>query len=175
VFRTRSSSRLLFSRLLFQLVPAVAVSAVGIALLNRLAEPADVAPPVPAAVDTAITAEMVFTPTQRAAAEPQPEAAPNRARPAPAKPAKAVASAPPVHHEVAVAALPPPPPVVLHDPEPPVARAENPAMAKLRGFATAVQRIPGRTLSTVASWFDRPEPIRPPADVPAQNLLNASM
>jgi outer membrane biosynthesis protein TonB len=155
----------LFSKLLFQLVPAVVVAITGIVLLSSLNEPVPPAAPTGAA-DTAITTEAVFTPTPKA---PEPEQKVAHAKPKPAaanaaRPHKVVASEPAPEEEAAA-----PLPIV------PVAEAPQPAAAetassgivdKMRGVTASVQALPQRAYSKMASWFAPSEPLRPPADVP---------
>jgi hypothetical protein len=168
-------------------VPAVVVSTAGVLLLSNIgSEPAGVTPP--AAVDQAITAEMVFTPTPHPAVEATHTLAP-QAKPKPHAVRKvATAELVPTRqegyqesHQDEVAAAPL---SITPQPESPAtvaaASGGNPVMAKmlmakLRSARNTILTMPQRAYSRMTGWFSDGEPPRPPADVPVQNLLNASM
>jgi hypothetical protein len=165
VFRTYP----LLTKLLTQLAPAVAVTAVGILMLSNLSKPVDVAPAGPA--ESAITTEAVFTPLpQRAADNEQSQAKPSgTAARAAAKPKATTAPARKLA-SIEPAPLPEPvsPPLQIVPPEPP---RDATMMGKLRGVGTTVRQMPQRAYATVTGWFAETEPPRPPAPVPTGNFL----
>jgi hypothetical protein len=158
----------LFSKLLFQLVPAVVVTVMGVVLLSSLNEPVPPATPT-AAADTAITAEAVFTPTPKAL-EPEQKVAHAKPKPAAAttaRPHKVAAGEPMPAQPAEVAAAPLPIVPVAEAPQPAAAEtASSSVMGKLRGVTASAQALPQRVYSRMASWFAPSEPLRPPADVP---------
>jgi len=173
------STNPLYSKLIYQLAPAAVVSAVGIVLLSSLAKPVS-APPQATPVATAVKTEAVFTPTPRPA-EPaqrteqvaeQPAVTRSAAKPKP-QPRKIAAAELPAPRQPDVEAVPLPiaPPVAR--PAPPA--TDNSMLGRLRGVTATVTGIPQRAYSKVSGWFAREQPPRPPADIPAQNLIKASM
>lgn len=185
MFRNLPQAARPMPRLLYQLLPAVFVTAVGALLLSNLAKTPNTTS-VAAPVDTAITAEAVFKITPREV----------EAEPSEVKPAKAAAARGPVKtggtNHVAqsrkaatepvamrqAASAPAPLSIVPVAEQPlPVAAAtpeeENTVASRLRNATTTVQRIPQWAARSVAGWFSESAPPRPPAEVPAQNFQAA--
>jgi hypothetical protein len=178
------STNPLYSKLVYQLAPAALVSAVGIVLLSSLARPVST-PPQATPVATAVKTEAVFTPTPRSAepaqlteqAADQPATAvaakgAAKPKPQPRKVAAAEAAAP-RQPDVTAVPLPVAAPVAQASPAPPA--PDRSMMARLRGVTAVVTSIPQQTYSKVTGWFAHEEPPRPPADIPAQDLIKASM
>jgi hypothetical protein len=168
------------SKLVYQLAPAALVTTIGIVLLSSLAKPVS-APPQSTPVATAMKTEAVFTPTPRPAepaqiAEQPAAAVATRAAKSKPQPRKVAATELPELRQPATAATPLPiaPPA---SPQPAVAPADNDRtmIGRLRGVTATVTSIPQRAYSEVTGWFANEEPPRPPADIPAQNLIKASM
>lgn len=173
------STNPLVSKLVYQLAPAALVTTVGIVLLSSLARPVS-APPQATPVAAATKTEAVFTPTPRPA-EPaqiaeQPAAAARAAtRQKPQQRKVAAIELPASRQSAAVAApLPIAPPAT---PQLAAAPANNDrtVMGRLRGVTASVTSIPRRAYSKVTGWFAYEEPPRPPAEIPAQDLIKASM
>jgi hypothetical protein len=158
----------LFSRLAYQLVPAVLVTAVGVLALSSLTRTPD-APPVAAPTQTAITTEAVFTATPREVEAPPAKIA---ARPT-VKPVAAIgAPLPPRKPEPAqrqMASAPAPLPTVQIA-EPPQVAATAPSdtsmMGRLRSATASVTQVPQWAARSVAGWIQDSAPPRPPAAVP---------
>lgn len=180
MLRTHPLVARLLPRLAYQLVPAALVTTLGVLLLSNLAKAPDGAPATPP-VQTAINAEAVFKIVPReagqtslhhpalshAAANPKPLAA-NIATPS------RKAANEPVPRQVA--SLPAPLPIVQIPEQPQPAAApslDNTMMGKLRSATATVQQIPQWATRSVAGWFARAIPPRPPAPVPMQNFQAA--
>jgi hypothetical protein len=174
-------------RLACQLVPAVAVSAVVLALLVDRAEPPATATVVPQIVPARADMIIEVVRDERLAAVRQPAAEPAipdapkrvaakqpRLNPPP-KPPKPATDDRAMRETAAIAAeaasLAPPqslaPPALADD--------EHFVVARLRDTAATIRRMPARIGSTVAGWFEEGAPPRPPADVPERNFVNAAM
>jgi hypothetical protein len=175
----------LLPRLVYQLVPAVLVTAVGVLLLSNVAKVSDSAPTA-APVETAINTEAVFRIVPREPAEPEakPEAKNVAASRPAANPKPSGANTSPARKPVnepatrQVASVPAPLPIVPITEQPtqpaPPPSEEKGVMAKLRGATAAVQRLPQWAASSVAGWFSESAPPRPPEPVPVQDF-QASM
>ena len=178
-------------RLIFQLVPAVIVSAVGIVLLGSLAKVPDPAPVAAPAV-TVIQAEATvrIVPRQTADAEadwaPDPDASPAKAAaPRAAKP-KTAAANPPTQQQRKIAAVEPAPPAPAEPPAAPQPSAANTSAAPAassgdnfvvtgwRRVTTAAERLSQRLLPP-SEWFEKSPPPRPPAPIPERNFTNAAL
>jgi len=169
----------LLPRLATQLVPAALVTVVGALVLGNLARTSESTPTAAAPVQTAITAEAVFTATPREAAAPPVETPAATPRPmlaakpttTPTPPRKLdpaprqVASAPVTLPTVEVIE---PPKVAAAEPQP-----DPSMMGRLRSATASVIQAPRWAAQSMASWFREAEPPRPPATVP-QNF-QASM
>ena len=175
-------------RLIFQLVPAVIVSTVGIVLLGSLAKAPDPAPVAAPAV-TVIQGEATVTivPRQTADAEadwaPDPDASPAKAAaPRAAKP-KAAAANPPTQQQRKVATVEPAPAAPAEPPAAPQPTAANASAASggdnfvvtgWRRVTSAAERLSQRLLPP-SEWFEKSPPPRPPAPIPERNFTNASL
>lgn len=171
----------LFAKLAYQLLPAVALAAVGVVTLGHLSRPVS-APPTAAPVEAAVDAEAVFTSTPR---QPTEEPKPSVATRTVNKPKPVAASTTPTRkpeaaptHQAEIGA---PLSIVPSAEQTQVAAVEasdTSVMGKVRSIGTTVQQLPQRTYSTVTSWFSSSTqpasnaPPRPPADIP-QNLKTA--
>jgi len=181
VFRTNPMAAWSIPKLATQLVPAVLVTVVGVALLSNLAKTPD-AVPTAAPVQTAIDGDAIFTMTPREPAEVAADEQRGKATAARAtvKP-KTIAASTPQPRKAAneprqAASLPPPPPLqIVQIPEPPqpAANSENMVMSRLRSATAAVQRMPKWAAHSVAGWFSDSAPPRPPAPVPTQEFRAA--
>jgi hypothetical protein len=165
----------LVARLIYQLVPAVLVTSVGVLLLSNLAKAPDT--PATAPVETAIETEAVFKIMPREVVEAP--ASPTKAAASRAANPKPVASLtpmpprkPPSESPSQAAGAPAPLPTVQIPAQPQTAAAptDNTVMGKLRSTTAAVQRIPQWAAGSVAGWFSADAPPRPPAPVPTQNF-----
>ena len=162
---------------LYQLVPAVLVTAVGVLALSSLARTPD-APPVAAPAQTAITAEAVFTATPREVEAPPAKIA-SRPTVNPKPVAANSAPLPPRKPEPAprqMASVPAPLPTVQIAEPPQVAAAapsnDTSMMGRLRSATASVTQVPQWAARSVAGWFQDSAPPRPPAAVP-QNFQAA--
>lgn len=174
-------------RLMFQLVPAVIVSAIGIILLGSVGKTPDPAPAA-APAETAIEGQAVFRivprETASAAIERADDADARRvkaAAPRPAKP-KTTAAKEPVQQPHNVATAEPTIPAPL---EPPAA-APQPGAAPAppsggnfittgwRRVTAAAERLT-QWVQPPSEWFERSPPPRPPAPIPERNFVNVAL
>lgn len=165
----------LLPRLLYQLVPAVVVTAVGVVLLSNVARISDTVP-VAAPIETAISTEAVFKIVPRevvpdAKAEGPRAVAPRSASPKPSAMNVPTPPRKPADDLRQVASAPAPLPIVPVAAEPQAA-SDNSVMGRLRSTGTAVARMPLQAAQTVTGWFAAATPPRPPAPVP-QNFQAA--
>ena len=175
MFRNNQLVARLLPRLLYQLVPAVLVTTVGVVLLNNIAKISDTVP-VAAPIETAISTEAVFkiVPREVAAPEAKPDAqrlaAPRAVNP---KPVAVNVPTPPRKPDEPrqMANIPAPLPIVPVATGP-QAVSDTSVMGKLRSTGTAVARMPLQAAQTVTGWFAAVTPPRPPAPVP-QNFQTA--
>jgi hypothetical protein len=180
-------------RLMFQLVPAVIVSTVGIVLLSSLARNPDPAPATAPAV-TPIQAEAVIRiiPRETASAEADKADDANARRvkataPRTAKPKTAAAKEPAQQQRNVAAAEP----AVPAPAEPPAAPAPQPGAASAaaapaaagsdnfivtgwRRVTSAAERL-SQWAQPPSEWFERSPPPRPPAPIPERNFTNVSL
>ena len=177
-----SRSARLFPKLVTQLVPAAAVTAVGVLVLSNLAKPPDAAP-VAVSAPVAIKAEAIFTATPRPIEEPslrltddppvktvvrtvaKPKVVAVNAAP-PRKPAEELRQVGPQQ----VASAPAPLPIVQIAERPQAPAREGTVMGgvvgRVWGATTTVVGMPYRAAQSVAGWFAAAEPPRPPGQVP---------
>jgi len=179
-----SRSARLFPKLVTQLVPAAAVTAVGVLVLSNLAKAPDAAP-VAMSVPVPIKAEAVFTATPRQIEEPSlrltddPPVKAAAARIAAKPKVVAVNAAPPrkpadERRQVGpqqVASVPAPLPIVQVAERPQAPAREGTVMGAMMGrvwgATTTVAGMPYRAAQSVAGWFAAATPPRPPGQVPA--------
>jgi hypothetical protein len=178
-------------RLMFQLVPAVIVSTVGIVLLSSLGKNPEPAPAAAPAV-TVIQAEATvrFVPRQPADAEaewtPDPDASPAKAAaPRTAMP-KSAAANPRAQQQRRVATVEPAIPAPAEPPAAPQSNAPNTPAAPAttggsnflvtgwRRVTSAAERL-SRWAQPPSEWFEQSPPPRPPAPIPERNFTSASL
>jgi hypothetical protein len=175
VLRNHPLARLL-PRLVYQLVPAVLVTAVGVLLLSNFTR-VPATPPAALPVETAISTEAVFRIVPRETVEALAGGDAKRAaaasqKPPAAPPARKPANEPAAPRQAASAPAPLPIVQIPHEPQPvATADSDNAVVSKLRSASTAVQRIPQWAARSVAGWFAAEAPPRPPASVPAQAAM----
>jgi hypothetical protein len=175
-------------RLIFQLVPAIIVSTVGIVLLGSLAKAPDPAP-VAAPGVTVIQGEATVTivPRQTADAEadwaPDPDASPAKAAAPRATKPKTAAANPPTQQQRKIATIEPAPAEPPAAPQPsavntsaaPAASGgDNFVVTGWRRVTSTAERLSQRLLPP-SEWFEKSAPPRPPAPIPERNFTNVSL
>lgn len=174
---------------MFQLVPAVIVSAVGIVLLSSLTKSPDPAPATEPAV-TVIQGEAVtrIVPreTASAAADNTDDADARRAKataPRAAKPKTAATKEPAqpprklavVEPTIPAPAEPPPAPAAAQPSATPAAPgSDNFIVSGWRRVTGAAGRLT-QWVQPPSEWFERSPPPRPPAPIPEPNFVNVTL
>jgi hypothetical protein len=195
MLRKLSGLSRLSSKLMFELLPGAAVSALGGLLLNQYYIKPPVAPQAAAVSPASAEIVQVVRDEQArffaylkkdedekaAAREPKPEAkivasaahAVEKRNAKPQRTAKAPVGQP--LQLTAMASYSAPAQPVAPAPVAAATTQDNVLVAKWRDVTTTVQQIPTRVRSAATGWFSDEAPPRPPAPIPGQNFLNASM